>query len=297
MIQREAAEDVVHHRAGEPDVRVVGQAGRLEPHVGELGHVRVERDAVLQADRDGHGEGVHHASQRRALLAELEEHLAHAVVRVAGGGHVALGPGHGEPGHGGGPLPGQPPADRPVLFGRQSGRGCGLHGRLGRLLGGGERLADLAVVPVDGQRLQAELPALEVDILDVLDGGALRHVDRLADRAGQVRLDRGHHPDVAHRADRALAHGAVEHLVVFGAQAGGVDHVAVLGDVLGDRLDLLVLVAEVLQRPRHGLVDDLHGAAADQLLELDQGEVGLDTSGVTVHHEAYGARGGQDTGL
>ena len=71
-------------------------------------------------------------------------------------------------------------------------------------------------------------------------------------------------------------------------QAGGVHHVAVLGDVLGDRLDLLVLVAEVLQRPRHGLVDDLHRAAADQLLELDQGEVRLDTSGVTVHHEADG---------
>ena len=28
VIQREAAEDVVHHRAGDPDVRVVGQAGR-----------------------------------------------------------------------------------------------------------------------------------------------------------------------------------------------------------------------------------------------------------------------------
>ena len=103
-----------------------------------------------------------------------------------------------------------------------------------------------------------------------------------------MRLDGGHHPDVAHRADRALAHRAVEHLVVLGPQAGGVHHVAVLGDVLGDRLDLLVRVAEVLQRARHGLVDDLHGAAADQLLELDQGQVGLDAGGVAVHHEADG---------
>src|SRR5690349_18437487 len=127
--------------------------------------------------------------------------------------------------------------------------------------------------------------------------GFLRHVDRLADRAGQVRLDRRHHPDVAHRADRALAHGAVEDLVVFGSQAGGVDHVAVLGDVLGDRLDLLVRVAEVLQRPRHGLVDDLHGAAADQLLELDQGQVGLDAGGVAVHHQPDGPGRREQAGL
>src|SRR6202043_3619958 len=42
VVQGQAAEDVVHHRAGQPDVRVVGQAGRLEPHVGEFGHVRVQ---------------------------------------------------------------------------------------------------------------------------------------------------------------------------------------------------------------------------------------------------------------
>src|SRR5208337_805560 len=131
-------------------------------------------------------------------------------------------------------------------------------------------------------------PALEVDPLDLLDGGAFRHVHRLTYGATQVRLDGGHHPDVTHRADRALAHRAVEHLVVLGSQPGGVHHVAVLGDVLGDRLDLLVRVTEVLQRARHRLVDDLHGATADQLLELDQGQVGLDASGVTIHHEAYG---------
>src|SRR6266581_3938999 len=57
------------------------------------------------------------------------EHLAHAVVRVAGGGHVALGPGHGEPGHGGGPLPAAAPAAArhrdQVLRGRGSRRRTG----------------------------------------------------------------------------------------------------------------------------------------------------------------------------
>ena len=38
-------------------------------------------------------------------------------------------------------------------------------------------------------------------------------------------------------------------------------------------------------------------AAADELLELHQGEVGLDAGGVAVHHEADGAGGRQDGGL
>ena len=50
VVQGQTAEDVVHHRAGEPNVRVVGEAGRLEPHVGELGGVGLRRDSVLQAD-------------------------------------------------------------------------------------------------------------------------------------------------------------------------------------------------------------------------------------------------------
>ena len=179
---------------------------------------------------------------------------------------------------------------------RPAGAGLGLRGLL-LLLGDGQRLADLAVVAVDRERLQAELPALEVDLLDVLDGGRLGHVHGLGDRAGQHRLHGGHHPDVAHRADRALAHRAVEHLVVLGPEAGGVHHVAVLGDVLGDGFDLFGLVAEVLQGAGDGLVDDLHGPAADQLLELDQREVGLDAGGVAVHHEADGAGRREEAGL
>ncbi len=113
-------------------------------------------------------------------------------------------------------------------------------------------------------------------------------------RAGDPRLDRGHHADVAHRGDGTLAHGAVEHLVVLGLEAGGVDHIAVLGDVGDDRLDLLLLVAQAAQGLRDGAVDDLHRAAADQLLELDQREVGLDTGGVAGHRQTDGAGRGED---
>ena len=61
--------------------------------------------------------------------------------------------------------------------------------------------------------------------------------------------------------------------------------------------DLRGGVAELLQRHRHRLVDDLHHPAADQLLVLDQRDVGLDAGGVAVHHEADGAGRRQHGGL
>ncbi|CAB4947429.1 unannotated protein [freshwater metagenome] len=72
---------------------------------------------------------------------------------------------------------------------------------------------------------------------------------------------------------------------------------ALLGDVLDDRLDGLLGVAEAAQRTRDGLVDDLHRSAADELLELHEGEVRLDPGGVAIHHEADGAGGRQHGGL
>ena len=56
---------------------------------------------------------------------------------------------------------------------------------------------------------------------------------------------------------------------------------------------LLRRVAELDQRLRHGVVDDLDHAAADQLLVLHQRQIGLDAGGVAIHHEADGA-GGRD---
>ena len=72
--------------------------------------------------------------------------------------------------------------------------------------------------------------------------------------------------------------------------AGGVD----VGD---DGLDVGVGVAELEERAGDGVVDDLDHAAADELLVLDEGEVGLDAGGVAVHHEADGAGGREDGDL
>ncbi len=67
--------------------------------------------------------------------------------------------------------------------------------------------------------------------------------------------------------------------------AGGVD-------VADDLVGLRGRVAELDERLRHGVVDDLDDAAADQLLVLHQRQVGLDAGGIAIHHEADGAGGG-----
>ena len=56
--------------------------------------------------------------------------------------------------------------------------------------------------------------------------------------------------------------------------------------VADDVVDLAVGVAEPMQGAGHRLVDDLEVAAAGELLELDQREVGLDAGRVAVHDQA-----------
>ena len=150
---------------------------------------------------------------------------------------------------------------------------------------GAQRLRGLRAVAVDGQRLDAAAPGLDVGVGDVLDRRRLRQVDRLGDRARDERLDRAHHLDVAHVRDRALADRHVEHRQVLVGEAGRADDRAVLVDVGLDLLDLLVGVAERPQRQRDRAVDDRHLPAADELLELHEREVGLDAGRVAVHEE------------
>ena len=90
---------------------------------------------------------------------------------------------------------------------------------------------------------------------------------------------------MAHVRDRALADRHVEHRQVLVGEAGRADDRGVLVDVGLDLLDLLVGVAERLQRHRDRAVDDRHLPAADELLELHEREVGLDAGRVAVHEE------------
>ena len=164
-----------------------------------------------------------------------------------------------------------------------------------------QRLAALRVVAVDGDRLEAELPALEVDLLDLLGGGGFGHVDGLADRAADERLDRAHHPDVAHVVDRALAVGRLERAVedrqVLWLEVRRALDGLVLGQVGEDLVDLFRAVAELAQGRRDGLVDDLEEALADELLVLDERDVRLDPGRIAIHHEGDRAGRGEDGDL
>jgi hypothetical protein len=82
---------------------------------------------------------------------------------------------------------------------------------------------------------------------------------------------------------------------MLGLQAGRAFDGAGGIDVADDGFHLLGRVAQLDQRLRHGVVDDLDHAAADQLLVLHQRQIGLDAGGVAIHHEADGA-GGRDHG-
>ena len=56
-------------------------------------------------------------------------------------------------------------------------------------------------------------------------------------------------------------------------------------------------IAEVDQGRAERLVGDLEISAAGELLEFDEGEIGLDAGGVAIHEQADGAGGGDDGGL
>jgi len=110
-------------------------------------------------------------------------------------------------------------------------------------------------------------------------------------------LGGGHHaavspptngPDAVRRLEGTIE----DRQVLVGEGRGPFDRV-VLVDVLDNRLDLRVVVAELRQGQRHGAVDDLQTAAAGKRLVLHQGDVRLDAGRIAVHHEADGAGGGQ----
>src|SRR5213079_792812 len=131
-----------------------------------------------------------------------------------------------------------------------------LHDRLDRLgvalfVARVDGLDLLAAVAIDGDRLEAVLPSLDVRLADVVDARRLWKVDGLRDRPGDERLDRAHHLDVTHVVDRAHAvlrlECTIEDREVFVLYAGCALDAAELLDVGGDRTRLGLAVSEASQ--------------------------------------------------
>ena len=101
--------------------------------------------------------------------------------------------------------------------------------------------------------------------------------------------------------NRPLAVGglerAVEHRQVLVLEERRALDRFLLVDVMDDRFDFGRRVSELLERQGHGLIDDLHQPAADELLVFHQRDVGLHAGRVAVHHEADGAGRREHRGL
>src|SRR5205814_4599967 len=85
------AEEVVDDRRRHLDVVVaVDEPARLEAREEERLDVLLERDAVLEAERDRDREAVHQAAEGGALLVHVDEDLAERAVGVLAGVQVDL---------------------------------------------------------------------------------------------------------------------------------------------------------------------------------------------------------------
>ena len=136
---------------------------------------------------------------------------------------------------------------------------------LGVLLGV-ERLRGLRAIPVERDRLETQLPALFVDLLDVLDGRFLGEVDGLRNGAREERLGSGHHVHVGHRLEKTLsdlsaAVRAVEDRKMLGPEVRcAFDRHTAYDDVV-ELADLFFTVAPEAEQVETGLVVRRRGDA------------------------------------
>ena len=87
----EFAEHVVEDRRGVLDRVVAGHdASRFELGEGEGLHIFFQRHAILQAERNGDGEVVHHRTEGRTFLVHVDEDFADAAVTEFTGAQIDL---------------------------------------------------------------------------------------------------------------------------------------------------------------------------------------------------------------
>ena len=279
------AEDVVEDRRRVLD-RVVAlhHAGWFKPGEGEGVDELIQWNAILEADRDGDGEVVHHRAEASAFLVHVDEDLTELAVLIFPGAEVHfvttddgfLRVASAALWH---PLAAFGDLFDDDLFDHLLGEdGCFFLRRSAFEDFGGfvvvfdqcgsERLRQLGAVAVERVGLDAQGPAEFVSCFTVFDRCIVRHVDRLGDRAGDERLSCGHHGDVAVDAEEALAFLAarvrtVEDAVVLFLQVRCAFEGHSTADVVVGGLNVLPGEAEVAQKVE-GWVGQLFGWDAER---------------------------------
>ena len=214
---------------------------------------------MLEPQRDGGREGIHHARERAPCLGHHDEDLAGRSVVVHPDRDVPVVSGHGEL------VCDRLSLVREPLATRLRGSGDG-NCRAAIFLGRREGLAALRSVPVDGDRLESRLPGGDVGVGDIGRSRRFRHVHGFRDRARDEGLHRLHHPDVSHRLDRAGPvlglEGAVKNGEVLILEPRCSLDRLVLIHVFDDRVHRLLPVTEATKRLGHRIVHDLQHPAA-----------------------------------
>ena len=160
-LDAEPAEDVIDEALGVRDVRVLRVARRLEAGVRELVHEDLAAARRIAGSSDvSVPMVVHQAADGAAFLGHGDEQLAGPAVLEQADGDVALVAGDVEL-----------VRERLARVGQAAARRLeGPPSCASALFAGGQRLALLRAVAIDGQGLEPQPPAFEVGSLDVLDG-------------------------------------------------------------------------------------------------------------------------------
>src|SRR5262249_10281517 len=110
------------------------------------------------------------------------------------------------------------------------------------------------------------------------------------DCAGNERLYGAHHLEMSHVVNGPGAIGwfecAIEYWQVIRFQTGCAFDRTLFVHMVDDCLYGGIIVTELPQCRRNGVVNNLDGAASDKFLVLHQRQVGLDPSRVAIHHES-----------
>ncbi|TXT19206.1 MAG: hypothetical protein FD138_4369 [Planctomycetota bacterium] len=148
------------------DVLILGPAARLESAVGELLDEDLDRDTVLQAHRSERADDVHQAADRAPFFGHRDEEFARSVVLEQADRDVAVVIADAEL------VRDRLSSGRQATTNRTTGNrlDCAIGFLLVALFRRVQRLRLLRAVAINRERLEAQLPAVDVGTLDVLDG-------------------------------------------------------------------------------------------------------------------------------